>query len=376
MVKFGKIDCEPKEVGYHAGTLDNIDSHLIDLIKKEKIQGGGYIISRKGKILAHRTMGKLSGLDDRGDYQPDSIRLIASVSKMFTAISILQLMERGKLSLNQPVANFINEFDNDMYGGISILDLLTHTSGLKADTGAFFEPYAEEMDEKSLTKENWIKKHLTGVPHYKSGTTYSYCTTGYFMLAEIVARVSGMEYTDYVEENIFKPLGMVDSHYFLPEEKHSRAVITEEWQVKHLNNKKEDMKVSTSFFGGFGIYSTLKDLWKFGQMLLNNGTFNDHRILGRKTVEALSKKQIVDVPCFNWTSNRFTESYNMSYGYGVQVGKHNFQGDRVFGHEGYGGAMLLIDPDEDLVYVALHPDNAFCMESWHNTLQIVWAGID
>lgn len=375
MVKFGKTDCDPKDVGYHAGTLDNIDSHLLDLISKNKIHGGSYIIAKKGKVIAHRAMGKLSSIDDRGDFQPDSIRSIASVSKMFTAISILQLMERGKINLYQPVGETIKEFDNDMYGGISIFDLLTHTSGLKADDGCFFEPYVEEYDIKSLTKENWIKKHLMGRPDYKPGTTYNYCTTGYFFLAEIVARVSGMDYTDYVVKNIFEPLEMVDSCYFLPKEKHSRVAVSSKWVDEHLKKSKEDI-FSTSIYGGYGIYSTLKDLWKFGQMLLNKGTFNGKRILGRKTVEALSKKHIVDFPCFNWKTDIFTEPYKVSYGYGVHVGKHHFQSDGVYGHEGAGGSQILIDPEEELVYIGINPDSEFCQESCHNTLQIVWAGID
>lgn len=375
MVKNGKTDCSPAEAGYHEETLNCIDSHLQRLINEKKILAGAYLLARHGKVFAHRTMGKLSALEDTGDFQPDSIRAIASVSKMFTAVSIMQLVEKGKLNLDQSVSDFIKEFDNDMYGGVSIFELLTHTSGIKADNGGFLEPYPEEDNWDKLTKDNWIKKGLTGPMQYQPGTVWNYCSFGFQVLGELVARISGMDFVDYVIKNIFEPLGMEDTHFFVPKEKHDRVCVTEEWNKHVLLKDKKDL-FSTSILAGGGIHSTLTDLWKFAQMFLNNGTSNNNRILGRKTVEAMTKKQIVDFPSYNWSGDQFKVANRWSYGYGVQVAKHHFQNDSVFGHEGYGGAQILIDPEEDFIYIGLSSDSEFCQESWHNTLAVVWAGIN
>jgi len=103
-----------------------------------------------------------------------------------------------------------------MHRQISIFHMLTHTSGLKAEPGSYLEPYPEDL-YSGITKENWIKRLLTGPLQYKTGTTWNYCSKNYSFLAEIVARVSGMDFPDYVSANILEPLGMKDTFYFAPQ---------------------------------------------------------------------------------------------------------------------------------------------------------------
>jgi CubicO group peptidase (beta-lactamase class C family) len=135
-------------------------------------------------VFAWKSTGPLSGLEDKGDMQPDSLFGIASITKLFTATAILQLMERGKLVLDQPVSSVIEEFNNPMHGGILIKHLLTHTSGLSADPGACTEPYPLEFWNDDLNRDNWIKWALRGSLQYQTGKVWNYCSRGFMLLGK------------------------------------------------------------------------------------------------------------------------------------------------------------------------------------------------
>jgi CubicO group peptidase (beta-lactamase class C family) len=115
MVHKGKTDCQPGEVGYNPEILDILDNHFLDLIQKGTIQAAGYLLARHGKVFALRTMGKQSSLEDKGDFMPDNLRPIASITKVFTTTAVLQLLEKGKLPLWQNVSEILKEFDTEMF---------------------------------------------------------------------------------------------------------------------------------------------------------------------------------------------------------------------------------------------------------------------
>jgi CubicO group peptidase (beta-lactamase class C family) len=374
MIHSGETDCSPEQVNYNPETLSVLDKHFENLIDKNTIKAAGYLLAKDGKIFAHRTMGKQSGYEDKGDFLPDSIRPIASITKVFTATALLQLMEKGKFYLKQPVSNFIKEFDTAMHRHITIFQLLTHTSGIHGDPGSFFEPYPVEWYE-GVTKENWIKKILTGPLQFKSGTVWNYSSKCFNILAELVARLSGMDYDIYVEKNIFKPLGMDSSFFFVPDNLKDKVCLVTEWNKERMKFKKEKM-ISTSFLGGGGIYSTLIDLYKFGQMMLNGGIYNNKKILGRKTVEAAIKPQIKDIKAYNWRPHLFDDSYNWTCGLGWEINKHEFISNGTYDHEGAEGAGLYIDPTENFIFVGFYPDAEWHGESWVNSLAIAWSGIE
>jgi CubicO group peptidase (beta-lactamase class C family) len=371
----GKIHCQPEEVGYQPEILDRMDNHFLDLINKGMIQAAGYLLARHGKVFALRSMGKQSSRSDEGDFLPDNIRPVASITKVFTVTAILQLMEQGKITIWQRASEFLKEFDNEMFRHINIFQLLTHTSGLKSDPGCFLEPYPEDWGQ-NMTRENWIKKFLQGPLQFKPGTVWNYCTAGFFFLGEIIARVSGMDYTTYVEKHILEPLGMTDSYFFIPDEIKKKVCLTSaEWPRRQLEFKKEDI-FSPSFNAGGGLYSTLPDLWKFSQMMLDGGKFNGKRILGKTSCKAAVRPQIVDINAYNWQAHIFDGCYKKTYGIGWELRRHAFLGERVYDHEGAEGAGLYIDPDEDFIFAGFYPDTEFHLESWVSPLAIAWSGLD
>src|SRR5690606_27599387 len=134
-----RMDC--KEAGFSEEVLERLNDHFAQLIKADKIQCASYVLARHGKVFADGAMGRLRFDRPESVMNKDSIRRIASVTKLFTAVAIFQLIEEGKLFLRQSVADWIEEFKHPLYESINIMHLLTHTSGLRADPFYYLEPY-------------------------------------------------------------------------------------------------------------------------------------------------------------------------------------------------------------------------------------------
>jgi CubicO group peptidase (beta-lactamase class C family) len=373
MMHEGKTDCSPKDVGYNPKTVDRLDALCGELIDKGTIQAACYLLARHGKVFAHKSAGRLRPAKDSAAYLPDSLRPVASLTKAFTAVGIWQLLEQGKIFLHQPVREIIKEFDTRMHEEITVFQLLTHTSGLKASM-SFLEPYPEPWDDR-ITKDTWIRRFLSGPLQFKSGTTWNYCNMGFQLLAEIIARVSGMDYDTYIEENILKPLGMADSHFFVPKEKHGRVCLTEEGNDWCLKRKREEI-VSLSLFGAGALVTSVPDMYKFGQMLLSGGTFKGARIVGRKTVESGTKAHVKDLVSWNWHGRLFDGCHPVTYGLGLEIDKHRFLTDGTFDHEGAGGILLYLDPKEDFMFAGIFSSTDWHGDSWVSPLAVAWSGIE
>ncbi|MBN2354172.1 MAG: beta-lactamase family protein [Spirochaetales bacterium] len=368
-----KTDCRPEEVGYNQAAIETLDELARELIDKGFIQSACYLMARHGKVFAHKSAGRLTRAPDSPDFLPDSLRPVASLTKAFTAVAVWQLLERGKIFLHQPVAAFLKEFDTPMHGGITIFQLLTHTSGLRADGGGFLEPYADPWPR--MSKSNWIKRLLAGPLQYRPGTVWNYCTKAYLLLAEVVARVSGMDYDRYIEENVWRPLGMTDTHFFLPEEKRGRTGSVEKWndeQIKATRDKEDIL----ALLGGGAAFSNVGDIFKFGRMLLAGGSYNGRRIVGRKWVEAGVRAHIRNKISYNWQGNMFAGDKLVSYGLGLEIDKHEFMSPGTFDHEGAGGVFLFMDPKEDFLFAGFFASPEWHGESWVSPLAVAWSGLE
>jgi CubicO group peptidase (beta-lactamase class C family) len=370
----GKTDCSPQEVGYNPKTIDTLDGLCNKLIDKGTIQAACYLMARKGRVFAHKCAGKLLPEKGSPDFMPDSLRPLASLTKAFTAVGIWRLLEQGAIFLHQQVREILKEFDTRMHEEITIFQLLTHTSGLKAGGGCFLEPYMEGWDDR-ITKEDWIRRFLAGPLQFTPGATWNYCNAGFMFLAEIIARVSGMEFDRYVEERILRPLGMNDTHFFLPSEKHGRLCKVQkgdEWSVDRVRDKIP----SLSLLGAGGLVSNVSDMYRFGQMLLNGGELDGARILGRKTVESGTKPHIKDFVSYNWHGRLFDGSHTVTYGLGLEIDKHKFLSNGTYDHEGAGGVLLYIDPREEFLFSGLFSSADYHGESWVAPLAVAWSGIE
>jgi CubicO group peptidase (beta-lactamase class C family) len=344
----GRCDIGIKEARYDEKMLERMHAHYAGLVESGKIQAAGYLLARSGKIFAHRTMGKLSYKPGSRPFLPESIKGIASITKVFTAAAIMQLVERGVLWLEQPVKTIIPEFDTPMHSDIKLCHLLTHTSGLPADPGYFSEPYPIDWFG-ILNRENWIKTILSGPMQANPGEQWNYCTLGYMILGEIVSRVSGRHFTDYMKDEIFAPLGLARTFIEVPDALASEVCFADAEAEKWFA-KRQDRSIPAS---GGGIYSTLGDLFRFGQCFMNCGQLDGNRILGKKTVAEMTRNQLNGVPAFHWGKRLV----NFPHGLGWEFWSDGrIEGEKTYSHEGWGWCSLFIDPVEEFIFVSMVAD--------------------
>lgn len=372
-----KPDFKLEDAGYHPAQIYVLDGHLTNLIAKKRLQAAGYIISKDDKVFAHKSMGQLRYNDENSQFLPDTIRRVASVTKLFVAVSIMQLVEQGSIRLDQPVAEIITEFQNPMFEKVTVFHLLTHTSGIRPDPGVFIEPYPRGW--KWTESPEWIKEILRDFRAIEIGKEWRYSSAGFIILAEIVSRKSGVPFEKYVIENIAKPLGMNDTFFDVPLELSERVCLPNEWEEKRFHDRVERAEWAAPRGGG-GLYSTLPDLQKFGQMLVNQGSLapsgaSGVRILSRKTVEAMTRNHTPGIKNYCWSAN----GKEMEYGLGMNVYSNNtFLSPGSFAHEGAGLCGLYMDPVENMVLAYICPlaeGVGWEPEAVINLRNIVWAGI-
>jgi CubicO group peptidase (beta-lactamase class C family) len=258
----GNVNVNPKEVGYHASQLEVLDKHLLRLIERKRIQAASYLISKDSKVFAQKSMGNLLYNDDSKQFMPDSIRKIASITKLFVAVSIMQLVEKGIIRIDQRVSEIIDEFKTPMFEKITIFNLLTHTSGIRPEPGAFFEPYPIEWD--FFNSRDWIKGILRDFAAVEPGKEWRYSSAGFTILGEIVTRVSGVHFEKYVIKNIVQPLGMNNTFFDIPDELRHKICLNNEWEEKWLEGSKERPEWAPPRSGG-GLFSTLEDFSNLGK---------------------------------------------------------------------------------------------------------------
>ncbi len=368
----GPVAAAPEEVGYRPEKIAQLDAHFLALVERGRLQAASYLMSRHGKVFAWKSMGRLTPDGDKGDLMPDSLRDIASVTKMFTAVCIMRLVEEGRLRLDQPVAEILEEFKTPMHERIQIFHLLTHTSGIAADPGYFCEPYPHYWrDGFDPAKDNWISAMLAGPVQNKPGESFNYCSRGFAILGEIIARTAGMPYEEYVRQTIFGPLSMSRTFFDVPPALHAQVGLVEDWEEKRLQEN-IDRRGWPPRAGG-GIYSNLQDLWRFAQALLDKGACGGERILGRSTVEAMTRNHLHNVPAYYWGA----EIKAREYGLGLDLyGSYLVVSPGTFGHEGSGRTGLYVDPAEDFIFINFVPTPiGWVPESVVNPRAIAWSGI-
>ncbi|MDF2663870.1 MAG: hypothetical protein K0Q94_6661 [Paenibacillus sp.] len=371
-IHLGHTDASPSEVGFDGGRLEVLDRHFQQLIGDGKLQAASYLLARHGKIFAHKSMGPRVGFEDGGDLQPDSLRRIASTTKAFTAVAVMKLVEDGKLYLEQPVSTILPEFDTPLHKTITVFHLLTHTAGICPDPGYYLEPYPRGWWNAS-EQDNWIKGVLSGPPRSKPGEFYNYSSSGYGILGELIGRVTGMHYNDYVEQSIIEPLGMDRTFFDVPEQFRDEVCLVVPFDAERLTTStKQPGKMPRA---GGGLHSTLTDLWKFGQMLLDKGAFRGSRVVSRKTVEAMTRNHLFKVPAYAWGVQIPSKNYGLGLNLFLERGE--LKTPATFSHEGAGRCALHIDPVEQLVAVYFVPTahDGFLPESIIHPSNIIWSGL-
>jgi CubicO group peptidase (beta-lactamase class C family) len=365
---------KPEDAGMSTARLSKIDKMIEEQVANKWIPGAVVFIARNGKIVYHKAYG-YSDVENKTALKKDNIFRIASQSKAITSLAVMMLWEDGKFGLDEPVSKYIPEFKNPKVlvnlnwtdttytttpakSEITIRQLLTHTSGIDyAGIGnqEFKAIYAKAGVPSGIGNDNMVLadkiKILAGLPlKFNPGEQYQY-SLSIDVLGYLVEVTSGMSLDQFFKTRIFQPLGMTDTYFWLPKEKHSRLVNLYEQKdgaISKVTSKVFDgvnpmypTLEGKYYSGGAGLSSTIEDYAKFLQMFLNKGEFNGVRLLSRKTVELMLTPQLQ--PPIN-------NQYGL--GFGLETEKNDYQSIFSLGTFSWGGAFntqYWADPKEKLV---------------------------
>jgi uncharacterized protein YbbC (DUF1343 family) len=288
---------------------------------------------------------------------------MASITKpVATATSIMLLVERGQLKLGQRVSSIIPEFAANEKESITIFDLMTHQSGLLPDNA---------VKDYENGREEAIKKICELKLQAPTGTRFIYSDVNFITLGEIVRRISGKSVHEFSRENIFQPLGMSETGYLPSEALKKRTSPTEKREKsddKFIQGEVHDPRAFLlgGVAGHAGLFSTAEDLTVYAQMMLSGGEYNGVRILGPQTVATMtrgykilggSRSTMEGVPANPAVYLRGL-GWDKRTGYSINRGE--LMTDAAFGHGGFTGTVLWIDPQLDLFVIFLsnrvHPD--------------------
>ena len=368
----------PERLGMSSERLDRLDSVLKSYVETEQLAGQVILVLRKGKI-AYSSANGMQDIDAGIPMQEDSMFRIASQTKAIVSTGIMILHERGQLDISHSLSRYIPQW-SDMQvavatedGGytlkpaerdITLRHLLTHTSGISYGSGP-----AQELWEAAgfqgwyfANRDEPIADSISRMGSLpldaQPGTAWIY---GYNtdILGVVIEKASGLSLDEFLRTEILEPLGMEDTHFYLPESKQGRLntvyrpvsgggieaiPATDGMRSQGMYNNGPRV----SFSGGAGLLSTAADYARFLQMTLNGGELDGERLLSRKTIELMTANHLGDI--------QFRQGSGFGLGFSVvtDLGTRGSLGSE--GEYGWGGAYhstYWVDPVEELVVVYL-----------------------
>ena len=293
----------------------------------------------------------------------DSIYLLASISKPITATALMQLVEDGLLVLSEPLTRYIPEFAQPGKPAVTAYHLLTHTSGMEENA------YWQALGASLAPADAYVRAACSAGLHFHPGSRYEYCTLSFFLLAELVTRLSGMPYVEYLRQRVLEPAGMADTS-FDPGSGNPRAMPVHSF----LPDETLALWKSLAVPGG-GLWSTAADLVAFGRAFLNGGR-SDHgaQLLAPATTELMTRDHVAGLVEMVEGQPR-PAHYGLGWGKGT-LRSHIPGSARVFEHSGASGTMLWVDPEWDLVYVFLTNRWEAGDQARLGALQAVYSALD
>lgn len=336
----------PEEAGLDPEVLAEVDTVVAEGMANGEMPGAVLLVARHGRIALLKAYGQRCVEPEPAGMTTDAVFDLASITKpVATATSIMKLIEEGRLRLDDTVVRHIPEFAQHGKDVITIEQLLTHQAGLIADNS--IKDYA---DGPELAFERIHALELESEP----GTRFRYSDVGFLVLGELVERLSGQNVHEYSQEHIFDPLGMADTGYQPADDLRERCTPTEQRDGEWIRGDVHDPRAFQleGIAGHAGLFSTAEDLAIYAQMLLNDGEYQGVRVLQPETVADFTQAR--DVP----GDNRRALGWDARSGYSSNRGEG--LSERAFGHGGFTGTVMWIDPELDLFYIflssRLHPD--------------------
>ena len=384
---------DAREAGFSPERLARIRPAMERHIGAGKLAGVVTLLARGGHVVHHEAIG---GLERYGGdpMHRDAIFRLYSMTKPLTCVALMTLYEQGHFQLPDPVSKFIPEFDRlkvavdggpevrlvDLDEPVTIRHLLTHTSGLSY---SFWEYGAVEARYRAarVSADQPLAEFVTDLLElplaFQPGTAYRY-SFSHDVVARLVELISGQDFDEYLREHLFEPLGMVDTGFHVPPEKHHRFAsmygsgevlgpdITGTRLFEDLEagiNRRiagpEDSLESAPhrvLRGGHGLVSTAADYLRFCSMMQNGGELEGQRILGRKTVELMTTNHLAPALLPTEEGGIYKPGFGYGLGFGVlmDVGQSGTIGSNgEYNWSGAASTSFWVDPVEQLIGIQL-----------------------
>jgi CubicO group peptidase (beta-lactamase class C family) len=356
--------------GLDARRLQTIRPRLQALVDSQAMPGAVALVARHGKIALLEAVG-WRDVENKKPMQTDSIFQIMSMTKNFTGVAVMMLVEEGKIELRRPIEDYLPEFRGIQIGDYrvgpnsvhppehppTVWQLMDHTSGLGGDPEG-------EMADNPRTMRVPLAEAVRYYAHthlqFEPGARWSYSNMGIATLGRLVEVISGEDYVHFLRTHLLDPLGMKDSFIFPADERKDRIALI----YKHAGGKL--VRAGDETLAGdaakyrqgakypapeFGLYSTAPDLFKFYQMLLNGGDYEGRRYLSRQTIATMTRVFTPKVKPAGWLGGT---GYGLTFEIVTEPeGTLLLHSPGTFGHGGAFGTEGWIDPKNDLIRIML-----------------------
>jgi CubicO group peptidase (beta-lactamase class C family) len=357
--------------GVNQTILAQVPQRMKHFIDEQTVAGAVTLIARGNDIVEFHALG-MADIEAGHAMQKDTIFQIMSMTKPVTAIGIMMLAEEGKLALRDPVEQYLPEFRNQRVAAnigpdagrlgtpeqtVTIRDLLTHTAGIQDAPPAPIQDYTRLMNVPLAE----VVRQLARQPLlFQPGTQWSYSSPGIEILGRIIEVCSGRKYEDFIAERILRPLGMKDSFFYPPAEKLSRIAMVYQQKDGKLvrspatilgGDPAKHRQGAVFPAPGWGLYSTAEDLLHLYRMMLNNGSYENHRYLSPFSVHLMTEAHTTGIHPVGWMRGA-------DYGLAWEVvtdplGELAGHLKGTYGHGGAFGTQGWIDPAGDLISILL-----------------------
>ena len=331
---------KPEKHGFDPERLALVNRLVQRLVEVGCFPGAVLLVARRGRVAHFKACGYAQLYPERRPMTPDAVFDLASLTKVVaTTPIVLRLAEMGELSLDDPVSLYFPAFSDGSKKRVTIWHLLTHTSGLPAYAPLY----------SLLGRKEEAYGYIAGLNlEYEPGTKVVYSDLGFILLGRIAELVADKPLDELARKLVFEPLGMRETAFNPPPELRERAAATEYCRLRRRIPKGEVHDENTWFMGGVaghaGLFSTARDLALYAQMWLGMGALGGARVLSPATVELATRNH--------------TQGLNECRGLGWALNCRpcscgDLMSPRAYGHTGFTGISLWIDPTYELFVILL-----------------------
>ncbi len=321
----------------NAARASSIDFMLDNAIRRGLISGGVVAIGNHNGVLYSTASGNLFQTPGSPALSDRTLFDVASLTKVIaTTPAVLKLLEYGRINLLDSITRWFPELEGSAQDEITVLNLLTHTSGI---------------GDMEFPSEDALNKVLIKIADQNSpppGSRFRYADINFILLGEMVQRVSGIPLDQFCSKYVYVPTGMTDTQFRPQHEQGSLIAPTAGFDNTLTSGVVQDFNARKlgGVAGHAGLFSTSADLTKFAAMILNHGYYNDKRVFNERTITQMT------APYF-YSNGRVVRGLGWDINSPFSSPRGNHFSPMSFGHTGYSGSSVWIDPEQDLFVIML-----------------------